>query len=415
MIDSSYKNSFYDIHVSLERCKRQVNSESGKEKLSKIDAQISELEKFFNGSPVHSEEKYRLTENVFRDLTNLAKTNSFEFFGHSQQYKKNFFHEAIDNTLNALAPLKEEEEKFHKASQSSSPKGQPGVTAQEKKAIKPGAEKANAEVQEHQANGWKDVSGDQIKWTSIVATDKQRETFKNLLKNGNELGAFAKIILDPIFAREDPHNPQSSTGLVKLFNGINPRTDKPYESIMLENGEEFTAEEQQALAIYSSECYMLLNNAIANSLPEVLQDYFFIDNSLQEEVRKMSLDICVFVSSALNKLPDAQGHLTRGASLHKDALPSYKVGQEFSELKFLSFTYENPTESAKWAIQTGIKWNEEPVMFVCTTKEGAKDISRFSISPDEAERTYGPGASFEISKIEKDAQNNLTVIYISEK
>ncbi|KZM68521.1 hypothetical protein AWN90_11680 [Nocardia terpenica] len=108
------------------------------------------------------------------------------------------------------------------------------------------------------------------------------------------------------------------------------------------------------------------------------------------------------INSALAKLPDYQGPVTRRLTLSEEELAKFGEGRTWTPNAF--------TSSAK----TPEAAFDKPVEMQILSKHG-KDISQFARKPEEQEVLFGTNASFEIVRKFVDPATGRTVIRMIER
>ncbi|WP_431958459.1 ADP-ribosyltransferase [Nocardia lijiangensis] len=106
------------------------------------------------------------------------------------------------------------------------------------------------------------------------------------------------------------------------------------------------------------------------------------------------------INEALDKLPNHTGPVTRRTELPPEVLDTYQEGATITEKSFTS-TSSNPTRF------------DGPVEFQIQSKTG-KNISDYSVHPDESEVLFKSGTSFEVLRRYVDPNTGRTIIQMKE-
>lgn len=241
-----------------------------------------------------------------------------------------------------------------------------------------------------------------IELRSANVTEDEAIAFQQALgepENPGEIGKF--VFIDKTFKR------------IKLENEF------------LENGNILYPGEHEAIRLYTSANYLLLNGTLNNDPTSINlwkarheESGVPVTDDFVAEAQKQVIPIAEVAISGINKLPAYEGLLYRGDAMSSEKLEEYRQGKVMMAKKFLSCSTnvgvceKFAKEGAKDYIKdTGI--DHKAVLFVFKS-ESAKDIKEYSLIKSEEERIYTPGQGFRTAGVDEKTIPGLAIIYMEE-
>lgn len=230
----------------------------------------------------------------------------------------------------------------------------------------------------------------------------------------------------------------ASVNKLALPTEINKNPNPEIKKLLLENGLTLSVQEQQALKLYSTSLFPLINSAVTNKDEFLISfmEKYNIPLENMAELKNMAMQINIVLASALNKLPPCETKLYRGDAMPLEQLKKFKVGDVLVDPKFLSFSQEEKTaigfakSSAKTKNKSEVikanatsknetetvksSGNHVQVMYVVETgkKTGSKSLEEYSCTPSEKESMFTPPVAFKIKSVsdEKDKDGNYIIV-----
>lgn len=246
-------------------------------------------------------------------------------------------------------------------------------------------------------------------WSAIEASKKEAESFQKKLGSDNE------------------KNP-GKIGKYVHAGGI-PCDRNLFEDYYFTNGQVLYGGEREAIYIYTSDNYLLINGTLSNdetSLNDWSKKYFndpdLVMNkeklSFLEKAQKHVPELAKMAASGINKLPPYKGNIYRGDAMNREQLAEWREGKTMATSKFFSCSTsvsmgeKYARDSAKsYMSDTNVEY--KPVLYVFKS-ESSKDISKFSHSSGENERIYTPGQAFRSFYVDEESVPGLAIIYLQE-
>jgi hypothetical protein len=221
------------------------------------------------------------------------------------------------------------------------------------------------------------------RWTNIEVTPEERESYRQKLQNR-----------------------ESHIYKCGYFNGNNlsdeSRTGDKLEAQDLSNGKTLEVEELQAIRLFSTQFYKILNQGLRNhpnDFPIALKE---LDTPIEfaDEMRNVAIECSTIISSGLNKLPPYEGLLMRGTALRVEDMERYQEGNIFVENKFSGGSVDILV-CVHFAKGTAETYPGCIPAIMCWESKSSKSIQDYSLLPAEAERLYPPGQGFQVLKVEE--------------
>lgn len=237
-----------------------------------------------------------------------------------------------------------------------------------------------------------------IELRSANVTEQESIAFQQDLGVLGNLGKIGKFVID-------------NTTFSRLENA---------ENKVLENGNIIYAGEQEAINLYTTQHYLLINGTLDSDKTSINQwkaSYISKDKNLQE-AQGYVMQIAEVAISGINKLPPYEGFLYRGDAMTNEKLEEYRQGAVIMNKKFLSCS-TNAGVCEKFAKDGALDYikdtavDHKAVLFVFKS-ESAKDIQEFSKVWSEDERIYVPGQGFRSLGVDEKTVPGLAIIYMEE-
>lgn len=233
-------------------------------------------------------------------------------------------------------------------------------------------------------------------YESMAVSVHEAESFQKKLGTKDQPGVIGKFIYD-----EEGEFVECAKEDGKLFGG-----------------------EIDGIRIYTSENYLLMNGTLDEddtSIREWLQyrPEVSIDDDLLD-IQSHVPQIVKFAVSGLNKLPPYEGMIYRGDAITPRELESWRNGdkQFMYTFKFCSYSIRVDVAEAFAKINAESYINDKaeeyrPVLYAIQS-ESSKDISGYSLKPDEGERVYAPGQAFRLVDVDEGSVPGLAIIFLKE-
>jgi hypothetical protein len=150
--------------------------------------------------------------------------------------------------------------------------------------------------------------------------------------------------------------------------------------------------EKISIKLYTTQLYKVVNPALR-----------------EQKENSIYASYITVLCSALNKIPNFTGDVFRVVNLPQDIIDLYQPGMVITEKAFLS-TSASLDGIAIFQEYTNRKFNTH---FFIKSKNG-KDISAYSIWPEEKEVLFRAGSKFKVTKVYRRWFSKITKIWLEE-
>lgn len=233
-----------------------------------------------------------------------------------------------------------------------------------------------------------------VQWNKLNVTPAESDDFQAKLGTASSPGEFGKYIFGDFKACANDDD--------TLFGG-----------------------EIDGIRIYTTSSFRLLNGTLDNdqtSLSEWVfsrNDYIEGDSNFLKDAQKYIPVLAKMTASAINHLPLYEGLIYRGDALTKEELAEWRTGDKIMLTnKFLSCSTRADIgeQYAKMNAESYINERDieyRPVVYAIQS-ENSRDITKYSLYPQEGERIYVPGQAFHAVKVDEEIVPGLAIIFLRE-